>query len=213
VVRDRLTFLEFVRWFEVPTRTFGFAVIRGSGSSGLLNRPSSIVLFGVVVPFFPGRILSSRFIQGCVMRYLVALNRRAGVFLSMATLAGGLIGGGRAFGIEGFTADPVTQSGFAWGSESSGVPSTDSHSEPHRPAVSVRSLARQSVPDLNRASYYRLGEVFTHTKVVMPLLVADLEPQGALFVRPMSGRSVGATPSARWTKAVSTPSSSAPSGR
>jgi hypothetical protein len=72
-----------------------------------------------------------------------------------------------------------------------------------RPMVSVKSLARQSVPDEHRATFYRLGEVFTHSKIAMPLLVVDLEPQSLLYVRPMSGRSVGATPSAHWTRAVS----------
>jgi hypothetical protein len=72
-----------------------------------------------------------------------------------------------------------------------------------RPIVSVKSLARQSVPDVDRASFYRLGEVFTHSKIAMPLLVVDLEPQGLMYVRPMSGRSVGAIPSAHWTRAVS----------
>lgn len=72
-----------------------------------------------------------------------------------------------------------------------------------RPIVSVKSLARQSVPDVDRASFYRLGEVFTHSKIAMPLLVVDLEPQSLMYVRPMSGRSVGAVPSAHWTRAVS----------
>jgi hypothetical protein len=72
------------------------------------------------------------------------------------------------------------------------------------PKVTVKTLARQSVPDQNRAAYYRTGEVFSHSKIAMPLLVVDLEPQGLLYVRPMSGRSVGATPTARWTRAVST---------
>lgn len=75
--------------------------------------------------------------------------------------------------------------------------------DPSRPTVSVKSLARQSMPDLNRSSHYRLREVFAHSKIVTPLLVVDLEPQNLLALRPMSGRSVGATPSARWTRAVS----------
>ncbi len=81
--------------------------------------------------------------------------------------------------------------------------SNEQWNDPSRPIVSVKSLTRQSVPDQNRASHYRLREVFAHSKIVTPLLVADLEPQSLLYVRPMSGRSVGAAPSARWTRTVS----------
>lgn len=70
-------------------------------------------------------------------------------------------------------------------------------------SVSVKSMARQSVPVENRASFYRVREVFTFSKVAMPLLVADLEPSSVLHLRPMSGHSVGAAPSARWTRSVS----------
>jgi len=80
---------------------------------------------------------------------------------------------------------------------------TEQWNDPSRPTLSVKSLTRQSVPDQNRASHYRLREVFAHSKVVTPLLVVDLEPQSLLYVRPMSGRSVGAAPAARWTRAVS----------
>jgi hypothetical protein len=75
-----------------------------------------------------------------------------------------------------------------------------------RPAGKLRSTGspastRQSVPDRDRASSYRSDEVFGHSKVAVPLLVADLEPQkmGA-DIRPMSGRSVGARPAAPWTR-------------
>lgn len=62
------------------------------------------------------------------------------------------------------------------------------------------SLGRQSVPAADRAASYRDGEVFANSKVAVPLLVADLEPKTVSRARPMSGRSVGARPSAAWTR-------------
>jgi hypothetical protein len=62
-----------------------------------------------------------------------------------------------------------------------------------------KSLGRQSVPSADRATSYRDGELFRNSKVAVPLLVADLEPRVASRARPMTGRSVGARPSASWT--------------
>lgn len=59
---------------------------------------------------------------------------------------------------------------------------------------------RQSVPARDRAATYRSEEVFRNSKVAMPLLVVDLEPQMIFVPQPMSGRSVGATPAAAWTR-------------
>lgn len=68
--------------------------------------------------------------------------------------------------------------------------------------AAVKSFARQSVPARDRADSYRDGEVFRNSKVALPLLVVDLEPQGAIGIRPMAGRSVGARPAAAWTRAA-----------
>ena len=62
------------------------------------------------------------------------------------------------------------------------------------------TMARQSVPDRDRAASYRGGELFANSKTVLPLLVADLQPRLASTARPMSGRSVGARPAAPWTR-------------
>jgi hypothetical protein len=63
-------------------------------------------------------------------------------------------------------------------------------------------LGRQSLPARDRALSYRSNELFVHSKSAVPLLVADLEPRQASVARPMSGRSVGARPSAAWTRSV-----------
>ena len=71
-----------------------------------------------------------------------------------------------------------------------------------------QAMTRQSVPARDRAVSYRGSEVFAISKTAMPLLVADLEPRGVSVARPMSGRSVGARPSAAWTKSLPTLSES-----
>ncbi|MFM8415083.1 MAG: hypothetical protein ACKOCX_10200 [Planctomycetota bacterium] len=67
-------------------------------------------------------------------------------------------------------------------------------------AARAKSFARQSVPARDRAVSYRDGELFRNSKAALPLLVADLEPQAAASIRPLSGRSVGARPAAAWTR-------------
>jgi hypothetical protein len=85
------------------------------------------------------------------------------------------------------------------------IDSSARSSAPSRAAAS-RGLTRQSVPARDRAASYRSDEVFGHSKVALPLLVADLEPQQAGFdIRPMSGRSVGARPAAAWTRPLIRP--------
>jgi hypothetical protein len=85
------------------------------------------------------------------------------------------------------------------------IDSSTRSSAPSRAAAS-RGLTRQSVPARDRAASYRSNEVFGHSKVALPLLVADLEPQQAGFdIRPMSGRSVGARPAAAWTRPLIRP--------
>ena len=69
-----------------------------------------------------------------------------------------------------------------------------------RSQSSLRSGGRQSVPARDRAATYRSEEVFRNSKAAMPLLVVDLEPQVIFVPQPMSGRSVGATPAAAWTR-------------
>jgi len=73
------------------------------------------------------------------------------------------------------------------------------------PRGTARSLARQSVPVEDRSVEYLDDEMFRNSKVVLPLLVLDLEPRVASSVRPMSGRSVGARPAAPWTRASGLP--------
>ena len=66
--------------------------------------------------------------------------------------------------------------------------------------ASIGASVRQSVPVRDRAATYRAAELFRNSKVALPLLVADLEPQVIFVPQPMSGRSVGARPSAPWTR-------------
>ncbi len=117
----------------------------------------------------------------------------------------GSFGGTQGVRAESFPAGPETVlSGLLKDSDLESRTGVETQwNDASRPIVSVKSLARQSVPTQDRASHYRLREVFAHSKLVTPLLVADLEPQSLLYVRPLSGHSVGATPSARWTRAVS----------
>ena len=131
-------------------------------------------------------------------------------FCGGATIVSLVASLGSFLGIQGvhgeeFPAEPASMlAGLISDSDLEARPvAKEQWNDPSRPIVSVKSLTRQSVPDQNRASHYRLREVFAHSKVVTPLLVADLEPPSLLYVRPMSGRSVGAAPSARWTRAVS----------
>ena len=65
-----------------------------------------------------------------------------------------------------------------------------------------QAMARQSVPTRDRAMFYRGTAVFSLSKVAMPLLVADLEQREVSETRPMSGHSVGARPSAAWTRTI-----------
>jgi hypothetical protein len=69
----------------------------------------------------------------------------------------------------------------------------------------IRASVRQSVPARDRAVTYRHAELFRNSKVALPLLVADLEPQVIAVARPMSGRSVGALPAASWTRPAALP--------
>ncbi|MEX1075236.1 MAG: hypothetical protein WED27_02155 [Pirellulales bacterium] len=92
--------------------------------------------------------------------------------------------------------------------------------EPSTPSLTLaatipmkQAMTRQSVPARDRAVSYRGSEVFALSKTAMPLLVADLEPRGVSVARPMSGRSVGARPSAAWTKSLPTLSESATPSR
>lgn len=73
------------------------------------------------------------------------------------------------------------------------------------PLVSIRPAAvpldpadpqlRTSVPDANRSrSLVGGGDVFATSKVVLPLLVADMEPAMSPVSRPMSGSPVGVRP-------------------
>ena len=64
----------------------------------------------------------------------------------------------------------------------------------------IGASVRQSVPVRDRAATYRTAELFRNSKIALPLLVADLEPQVISVPQPMSGRSVGARPSGSWTK-------------
>jgi hypothetical protein len=66
--------------------------------------------------------------------------------------------------------------------------------------ASVGASVRQSVPVRDRSATYRTAELFRNSKVALPLLVADLEPNVISVPQPMSGRSVGARPSAPWTR-------------
>ncbi len=66
--------------------------------------------------------------------------------------------------------------------------------------ASIGASVRQSVPVRDRSVTYRTAELFRNSKVALPLLVADLEPQVVFAPQPMSGRSVGARPSGSWTK-------------
>ncbi|MFM7135889.1 MAG: hypothetical protein ACKO1M_02300 [Planctomycetota bacterium] len=75
----------------------------------------------------------------------------------------------------------------------------------HEVNAGVRASARQSVPVRDRSTTYRTGELFRHSKVALPLIVADLEPRVVATAQPMSGRSVGARPAAAWTRTSITP--------
>jgi hypothetical protein len=65
-----------------------------------------------------------------------------------------------------------------------------------------QSLGRQSLPARDRSLTYRSADLFSLSKTAVPLLVADLEPRQASVARPMSGHSVGARPTAAWTRSV-----------
>jgi hypothetical protein len=128
----------------------------------------------------------------------------AGTVVSLAVSLSSVLGGHVALAGEFPAGNGSLLSGLVSDSDLESRQVVEHHwTDSSQPLVSVKTLARQSVPDRNRSSHYRLNEVFAHSKIAMPLLVVDLEPQSLLYVRPMSGRSVGATPSARWTKAVS----------
>jgi hypothetical protein len=70
--------------------------------------------------------------------------------------------------------------------------------------VTRQSLGRQSIPARDRSLTYRSSDLFALSKAAVPLLVADLEPKQASVARPMSGHSVGARPTAAWTRSVPT---------
>lgn len=69
-----------------------------------------------------------------------------------------------------------------------------------RPAAKVsvytfRTEARSSLPDMDRSKSYGETDPFASSRAILPLLVDDLNPNQASYVRPMTGRSVGARPS------------------
>jgi hypothetical protein len=62
-------------------------------------------------------------------------------------------------------------------------------------AYTFRTEARSSMPDVDRSKSYGEADPFANSRAVLPLLVDDLNPNQASYVRPMTGRSVGARPS------------------
>lgn len=105
---------------------------------------------------------------------------------SDSSLIGGLAGVGDMEPVAGSGTQPAVQ-------ERADRPSAE------EVRASIRANVRQSVPTRDRAATYRTAEVFRNSKVALPLLVADLEPQVIVVPLPMSGLSVGARPSASWT--------------
>jgi hypothetical protein len=84
---------------------------------------------------------------------------------------------------------------------------------PTKSRATVGKQVRQSVPDRNRSTSYRTDELFRNSKVAVPLLVSDLESHRVVVdIQPMSGRSVGARPSAAWTRPLVITAASAASG-
>ncbi len=69
-------------------------------------------------------------------------------------------------------------------------------------APTYLSQGRQSVPAADRATRYREVDLFQNSKVALPLLVADLDAKAGPVARPMSGRLVGARPSAVQTRST-----------
>jgi hypothetical protein len=101
--------------------------------------------------------------------------------------SGGLVGGLAVRGdLEPSAFDPAARSSTGSGAAN----------------VSRQSLGRQSLPARDRSLTYRSAELFALSKAAVPLLVADLEPKQASVARPMSGHSVGARPTAAWTRSV-----------
>lgn len=81
---------------------------------------------------------------------------------------------------------------------------------PTKSRSTVGKQVRQSVPDRNRSTSYRTDELFRNSKVAVPLLVSDLESRRVVVdIQPMSGRSVGARPSAAWTRPLVIPAAQA----
>jgi len=60
---------------------------------------------------------------------------------------------------------------------------------------SFATEARSSTPDMDRSRSYASADPFASTRVVLPLLVLDLNPSRPSGLRPLTGRSVGARPS------------------
>jgi len=69
-------------------------------------------------------------------------------------------------------------------------PISDRPSEPasRLSAYTVGTQARSSTPEVD-------PDPFASSRAILPLLVDDLNPNQASYVRPMTGRSVGARPS------------------
>lgn len=138
---------------------------------------------------------------------LRVLSSLAMSFLLAASAVAVVVAGSPASGGEGFSGSVVSD--LTEGADLAPLIAMEEAGVTVAP-VKVRPLGarqvRQSVPDRDRAATYRTDELFRHSKVALPLLVVDLESQKVgVGVRPMSGRSVGARPSAAWTRPLVMP--------
>jgi len=72
-------------------------------------------------------------------------------------------------------------------------------------AYSIDVQPRVSVPAVDRSRVFAVRDLFPNSKIVMPLLVSDMNPNEVSIDRPMSARSVGARPSLPFVRPMSRP--------
>ena len=148
------------------------------------------------------RLPSLRVLSSLAMSFLLAVSAVA--FLVVGSPVSGADGFSSSLSVVGELADssdlqPLMAMEAAGASVS-----------PTKLRATVGKQVRQSVPDRNRSTSYRTDELFRNSKVAVPLLVSDLESRRVVAdVQPMSGRLVGARPSAAWTRPLVIPASQA----
>lgn len=146
---------------------------------------------------------------------LRVLSSLAMSFLLAVSAVAFLVVGSPVSGAEDFSSDVGVVGGLASSSDLQPLMAMEAAGvsvSPTKSRSTVGKLVRQSVPDRDRSTSHRTDGLFPNSNVAVPLLVSDLESHRVVVdIQAISGRSVGARPSAAWTSPLVIPAASATS--